>query len=87
VEIQEMMIRYRDDNGETSDLNALAPAELAAILSIAKNFTQIFWLQKGRWFMEVPDDAQLEQTLQEFGKLYTPRYPRSDNDFRLHHMF
>jgi hypothetical protein len=76
------MIRYRADNGEPIDLNAWRQQHGSYSLNSKELHTNILATEKERWFMEVPDDAQLEQTLQEVqGKLYTPPYPRSDNDF------
>jgi hypothetical protein len=76
------MIRYRADNGEPMDLNSWRKQHGSYSLNSKKFHKKILATEKERWFMEVPKDAQLEQTLKEVqGKLYILPYPKSGNDF------
>lgn len=77
------MIRYRfDDDGEPMDLNAWRQQNGSYSLNSKEFNTIILATGEERWFMKVPEDAQLEQTLQEVqGKVYTLPYPAFGYDF------
>jgi hypothetical protein len=76
------MIRYRADDGEPMDLNAWRQKHGSYSLNSKELHAKMLATEKERWFIEVPDDAQLNQTLQEVrGKMYTLPYPKSSNDF------
>jgi hypothetical protein len=77
------MIRYRADNDvEPIGLNVWRQQHGSYSLNSKDLHTNIQATEKERWSMEVPEDAKLEQTVQEIqGKVYTLPHPKSGNDF------
>jgi hypothetical protein len=77
------MIRYQADSDvEPINLNEWRQQHGSYSLNSRELHTKILATEKERWSMEVPEDAKLEQTLQEIqGKVYTLPYPKSGNDF------